>query len=104
MGDKTQRTKKKTCHDRIPTSRVNFVKRQNIDGLHLKMSLPKSRVVLLHGSELELYCMQCGAQHDRFEIHQKVKCGPLNNILILKRCEAILSAILSEFLSCQIKK
>ncbi len=50
---------------------------QNIDGLHTKAGLPRSRIVEIHGTNAEVECLSCGARSDpephfaRFAKHRK---------------------------------
>lgn len=41
---------------------------QNIDGLHEKSGIPKDKLVNIHGTNLEVICLQCGRLTDAHEV------------------------------------
>jgi len=43
---------------------------QNIDGLHCRAGSSRERVIEIHGSSLAASCIECGAAHDREQIHE----------------------------------
>ena len=45
-------------------NRLSGVITQNIDGLHERSGLPKNKIINLHGTSLEIICLQCGAVTD----------------------------------------
>lgn len=49
-------------------NRLKGVVTQNIDGLHEKSGLPKDTIVNLHGTSLEIICLDCGAITDAEEV------------------------------------
>ena len=48
---------------------------QNVDGLHLKAGNSAEATIEIHGSALSAYCIECGAEHDRQEVHDRVQGG-----------------------------
>ena len=48
---------------------------QNVDGLHRKAGCSEERTIEIHGSALRATCIDCGAEHDREAIHQRVLAG-----------------------------
>ncbi|CAN5551970.1 NAD-dependent protein deacetylase [soil metagenome] len=44
---------------------------QNIDGLHQRAGLPSDHVIELHGSALEVQCLNCGSKWDGVTIHTR---------------------------------
>ena len=55
---------------------------QNIDGLHEKSGLPEETIVNLHGTSLEIVCLECGDVQPAQEIMDKLdlsKGSPLCN-------------------------
>ncbi len=61
---------------------------QNIDGLHEKSGLPGDKIVNLHGSSLEIRCLDCG---DSFAAHGFMDTLDLDETLpVCSRCEGLL--------------
>lgn len=48
---------------------------QNVDGLHFKAGNSRETTIEIHGSALSAYCIECGAGHDRQEVHERVVAG-----------------------------
>jgi NAD-dependent deacetylase len=48
---------------------------QNVDGLHQKAGTSGGKVIEIHGSSLRVTCVDCGAPHDRDEVHARVLSG-----------------------------
>src|SRR5262245_42680733 len=48
---------------------------QNVDGLHHKAGSSRERTIEIHGSALRAVCVDCGAQHDREAVHERVLAG-----------------------------
>ncbi|MBI5503391.1 MAG: Sir2 family NAD-dependent protein deacetylase [Deltaproteobacteria bacterium] len=48
---------------------------QNVDGLHLKAGSSRERTVEIHGSSLRATCIDCGAEHDREQLHRLLLAG-----------------------------
>jgi NAD-dependent deacetylase len=48
---------------------------QNVDGLHHKAGNSVERTIEIHGSALRALCVDCGASHDREEVHRRVLGG-----------------------------
>jgi NAD-dependent deacetylase len=51
---------------------------QNIDGLHLKAGSSRERLIEIHGSSLRATCIECGAEHDRERLHERVSNGQID--------------------------
>lgn len=49
-------------------NRLKGVITQNIDGLHEKSGLPRDKIINLHGTSLEIICLECGAITDAEEV------------------------------------
>jgi len=61
---------------------------QNIDGLHEKSGLPGDKIVNLHGTSLEIRCLDCG---DSFVAHGFMEALDLDKTLpVCSRCEGLL--------------
>jgi len=50
---------------------------QNIDGLHRKAGSSRERLIEIHGSSLHAKCIECGAAHDREQLHQRLVRGEI---------------------------
>ncbi len=48
---------------------------QNVDGLHQKAGTSDEKIIEIHGSSLRVTCIDCGAPHDREEVHARVLDG-----------------------------
>lgn len=48
---------------------------QNVDGLHAKAGSSRERTIEIHGSALRATCLDCGAEHDREELHRRITGG-----------------------------
>jgi NAD-dependent protein deacetylase/lipoamidase len=48
---------------------------QNVDGLHHKAGSSRERTIEIHGSALRVACVDCGAEHDREDVHERVLGG-----------------------------
>lgn len=48
---------------------------QNVDGLHLKAGSSRERTIEIHGSALRATCLDCGAEHDREDLHLRILGG-----------------------------
>lgn len=57
---------------------------QNIDGLHRKAGTSPERIIEIHGSSLRATCIECGAEHDREELHARLVRGEIE----VPYCEA----------------
>ncbi len=56
---------------------LSHVITQNIDGLHQRAGLPPANVIELHGSALEVQCLNCGSKWDGVSIHARQLGGEL---------------------------
>ncbi|HUT52362.1 MAG TPA: NAD-dependent deacylase [bacterium] len=45
---------------------------QNVDGLHQDAGVPAERVIELHGTNREVYCLRCGARWPSSEIRERI--------------------------------
>ncbi len=61
---------------------------QNIDGLHEKSGLPKEMIVNLHGSNLEVICLNCGLILSAHEIFKKIDLG--KGVPLCQKCRGLL--------------
>lgn len=50
---------------------------QNIDGLHHKAGSSRERIIEIHGCSLRATCIECGAEHDRESLHERIAAGEL---------------------------
>ena len=50
---------------------------QNIDGLHRKAGSSRERLIEIHGSSLRATCIECGAEHDREQLHARLLRGDI---------------------------
>lgn len=50
---------------------------QNIDGLHRRAGSSRERIIEIHGSSLRATCIECGAEHDREQLHERLSRGEL---------------------------
>jgi NAD-dependent deacetylase len=50
---------------------------QNIDGLHARAGTSPERLIEIHGSSLAASCIECGAPHDRAELHERIVRGEI---------------------------
>jgi NAD-dependent deacetylase len=57
---------------------------QNIDGLHLRAGSSREKLIEIHGSSLRATCVECGAEHDRQQLHDRIVAGDLE----VPYCEA----------------
>jgi NAD-dependent deacetylase len=57
--------------------RLSMLVTQNIDGLHRKAGTSPARIIEIHGSSLRATCIECGAEHDRAQIHERIVRGEL---------------------------
>ncbi len=48
---------------------------QNIDGLHQKAGSDPAKTIEIHGTALRVACIDCGAEHDREQVHRRVLAG-----------------------------
>jgi len=48
---------------------------QNIDSMHQRAGLPMDKIIELHGSERDAYCVHCAEVFDRELLHQQVLAG-----------------------------
>jgi len=48
---------------------------QNVDGLHAKAGSTRERTIEIHGSALRATCLDCGAEHDREDLHRRILAG-----------------------------
>ncbi|HYB98929.1 MAG TPA: Sir2 family NAD-dependent protein deacetylase [Candidatus Limnocylindrales bacterium] len=48
---------------------------QNVDGLHRKAGSSPERTTEIHGSSLRAGCIDCGASHDREQLHRRLVAG-----------------------------
>ena len=51
---------------------------QNIDGLHHKAGTSRERIIEIHGSSLRAACIDCGAEHDRERLHERLVRGEID--------------------------
>jgi NAD-dependent deacetylase len=51
---------------------------QNIDGLHLKAGTSREKLIEIHGSSLRATCIECGAEVDRQQLHDRIAAGELD--------------------------
>lgn len=50
---------------------------QNVDGLHHKAGSSREKTIEIHGSSLRATCVDCGAEHDREELHGRLVRGEI---------------------------
>lgn len=50
---------------------------QNVDGLHQRAGSSDAATIEIHGSAMRAKCIDCGAEHDRAAIHQRILDGEL---------------------------
>ena len=48
---------------------------QNVDGLHHRAGSSVACTIEIHGSAMRVKCIDCGAEHDRAEVHQRILDG-----------------------------
>jgi len=57
---------------------------QNVDGLHQRAGSSDDATIEIHGSAMRVKCIDCGAEHDRAEIHRRILGGEA--VPICDRC------------------
>jgi NAD-dependent deacetylase len=50
---------------------------QNVDGLHQRAGSSDEATIEIHGSAMRAKCIDCGEEHDRAEIHERILAGEL---------------------------
>jgi len=55
--------------------KLDLLVTQNVDGLHHKAGSSADKTVEIHGSALRVRCIDCGREHDRETVHQRVLAG-----------------------------
>ena len=59
------------------SGRLSCLVTQNIDGLHHKAGSSPGRVIEIHGSSLRASCIECGREHDRELLHERLVRGEI---------------------------
>ncbi|HEX4127328.1 MAG TPA: Sir2 family NAD-dependent protein deacetylase [Acidimicrobiales bacterium] len=57
------------------SGRVDLLVTQNIDGLHQKAGSDPDRIVEIHGTSLEVMCLDCGDRQPAEPVHDRVRAG-----------------------------
>jgi NAD-dependent deacetylase len=60
------------------SGRLLMLVTQNIDGLHRKAGSSRERIIEIHGSSLRATCIECGAEHDREQLHARLVRGDID--------------------------
>lgn len=48
---------------------------QNVDGLHQRAGSSEEATIEIHGSAMRAKCIDCGAEHDRAQVHERILDG-----------------------------
>jgi NAD-dependent deacetylase len=48
---------------------------QNVDGLHQRAGSSEAATIEIHGSAMRAKCIDCGSEHDRAQVHQRILDG-----------------------------
>jgi NAD-dependent deacetylase len=79
----------------IKFQQENFLITQNIDGLHQKSGIPKSKMIEIHGNAIEAKCLECGEKQNILDFHAAVRMQkPLPKCL---KCEGVVKVATISF-------
>ena len=53
--------------------KLDCVITQNIDGLHFKAGNSEEKVIQLHGTAMQVSCLNCGKKYDRDEVQERLR-------------------------------
>jgi NAD-dependent deacetylase len=76
------------------SGRLDLLVTQNIDGLHQKAGTDPARIVEIHGTSLEVMCLQCGDRQPSEPVHERVRAGEADPACTRVRDEEVCGGIL----------
>jgi NAD-dependent deacetylase len=76
------------------SGRLDTLVTQNIDGLHQRAGSNPERIIEIHGTALEITCLQCGHRQPAAPVHDRVRAGELDPACLESRDGSVCGGIL----------